>query len=57
MHRLLAVAARLVRQDDGQDLMEYGLLAVLIAIVVMTAVSTLGVAIKTVFWTPIAASF
>ena len=37
--------------------MEYGLLAVLIAIVVMTAVSTLGTAITSVFWTPIAAAF
>jgi pilus assembly protein Flp/PilA len=56
MHRLFAAVGQFVRQDEGQDLLEYGLLAVLIAIVVMAAVTTLGTTIQSVFWTPIAAA-
>jgi pilus assembly protein Flp/PilA len=50
MARLMTAFRRLVRRDDGQDLMEYGLLAALIAVVVMTAVSTLGDTVLSVFW-------
>ena len=50
MVRLTTAIKRLVRRDDGQDLMEYGLLAALIAVVVMTAVSTLGDTVLSVFW-------
>jgi Flp pilus assembly pilin Flp len=42
--------------EDGQDLLEYGLLAALIAIIALGAVSTVGNVIQTVFWTTIAAS-
>jgi Flp pilus assembly pilin Flp len=48
---------RLRKADDGQDLLEYGLLAALIAIVALGAVSTVGTTIYTVFWRTIAASF
>ena len=41
---------RLVLHDSGQDLIEYGLLMFLIAIVAMTSVTALGSTIKTVFW-------
>jgi pilus assembly protein Flp/PilA len=47
---MITAVGRLVRRDDGQDLMEYGLLAALIAVVVMTAVSTLGDTVLSVFW-------
>jgi pilus assembly protein Flp/PilA len=57
MHRLFAAVGRFVRCEDGQDLLEYGLLAVLIAIVAIGAVTTLGTTIQSVFWTPIAAAF
>ena len=50
-------ARRFRRSEDGQDLLEYGLLAALIAIVALGAVSTLGNTIQTVFWTAIASSF
>ena len=33
MERVIAAVARLARRDDGQDLVEYGLLAALIAVV------------------------
>ena len=38
MQQVLAIVGRLVKQDDGQDLLEYGLLVVLIAIVALGAV-------------------
>jgi Flp pilus assembly pilin Flp len=42
--------------EDGQDLLEYGLLAALIAIVALGAVVTVGQTITTVFWDAIAAA-
>jgi pilus assembly protein Flp/PilA len=48
---------RFRRNEDGQDLLEYGLLAALIAIIALGAVSTVGNVINTVFWTTIASSF
>ena len=57
MESVLAAVTRLVRRDDGQDLLEYGLLGVLIAVVVMVGMTTLGNTIMTVFWQPIAQNF
>ena len=57
MDRVLVLLGRLVRHDDGQDLLEYGLLMVLIAIVAMVSVTSLGETIKTIFWQPIAQNF
>ena len=44
-----------VLKDQGQDLLEYGLLMSLIVIVAMSAVKTLGDTVKTVLWDVIAA--
>jgi Flp pilus assembly pilin Flp len=44
------------RREDGQDLLEYALLVSLIALVAMSAVTTVGSTIKTVFWDVIAAA-
>jgi Flp pilus assembly pilin Flp len=49
--------ARLSRSEDGQDLLEYGMLAALISIFALGAVAALGNTISTVFWDTIAASF
>jgi Flp pilus assembly pilin Flp len=57
MHRVLPGIGRLVIDDDGQDLLEYGLLAVLIAVVVVTGVTAVGQAIHTVFWEVITRGF
>jgi pilus assembly protein Flp/PilA len=57
MQQVLAVVGRLVKQDDGQDLLEYGLLAVLIAIVALGAVMTVGNTINQIFWNNIAQNF
>ena len=49
--------ARLHQADEGQDLLEYGLLMALIAVFAMGAVSTLGNTVNTVFWQTIATTF
>ena len=49
--------ARLNRADEGQDLLEYGLLMALIAIFAMGAVSAVGNTVNTVFWQSIASNF
>src|SRR5206468_8984156 len=54
---IAALLKRLGVRDDGQDLLEYGLLITLIALVAMAAVSSLGSTINTVLWQPIASSF
>jgi Flp pilus assembly pilin Flp len=56
MKRVLAAVNQLLRRDDGQDLIEYGLLAVLIAVVVVAGVTTVGTAMMDVFWRTIAQS-
>ena len=54
MNRVLTMIGRSLAGDDGQDLLEYGLLAALIAVVVMTGITTIGQTIFTVFWQVIA---
>jgi Flp pilus assembly pilin Flp len=49
--------SRFRRSEDGQDLLEYGLLMALIAIFAIGAVSMLGNTIQTVFWSTIANNF
>jgi Flp pilus assembly pilin Flp len=49
--------SRLRRSEDGQDLLEYGLLMALIAIFAIGAVSVLGNTIQNVFWAAIAGNF
>jgi Flp pilus assembly pilin Flp len=38
------------RSEEGQDLLEYGILAALIAVIALGAVSIVGNTINTVFW-------
>jgi Flp pilus assembly pilin Flp len=45
------------RSDDGQDLLEYGLLVALVAIVALGAVAALGNTVNSVFWQSIANNF
>jgi len=47
---------RLTRTEDGQDLLEYGLLASLIAIAAIGAVGLLGDHLNRVFWQAIGPS-
>ena len=57
MQNVIAAVARLAHVEDGQDLLEYGLLAALIAVVAVAGVTALGQAISTVFWNEIAQTF
>ena len=50
MTRVRQVIERLLVLEHGQDLMEYGLLAALIAIAAMVSVTTLGDTIYNIFW-------
>jgi pilus assembly protein Flp/PilA len=53
MAQLMTAIERLVSSETGQDLIEYGLLAALIAVVAMVSVSALGNTIYNVFWVQI----
>ena len=57
MAYLITAVDKFVRRDEGQDLLEYGLLVVLIAIVALGAVTSLGNTIYNVFWSNIAQNF
>ena len=57
MQQVLVAVRRLVKHDDGQDLLEYGLLMVLIAILAIGAVTALGQTVTSVFWNNIAQNF
>ena len=50
MERVREAIQRLARRTDGQDLLEYGLLACLIAVVAIAGITALGDTIFSVFW-------
>ena len=50
MTRLVTAIERLVCGNEGQDLIEYGLLAALIALVAVAGISAVGGTIYNVFW-------
>ena len=54
MRQVLVAVNRLVRHKEGQDLLEYGLLAALIALFAVGAVTSLGQTVLNVFWNNIA---
>lgn len=57
MQCLLAIVRGLATANEGQDLLEYGLLAALIAVFCVAAVTTLGNQINTVMWQTIVNNF
>jgi Flp pilus assembly pilin Flp len=51
MSAVVALVHNLVfRRDEGQDLMEYGLLVALIAILVIGVATTIGTTVNNAFW-------
>ena len=54
MRRVLRLLSRLARREEGQDLLEYGLLMVLIAVAALAALNSVGTFINTVLWESIA---
>ncbi len=57
MQRVWTLLRRFVRADHGQDLIEYGMLGALIAVVAVAAVTTLGRQIQQALWQTIANNF
>jgi Flp pilus assembly pilin Flp len=57
LRRLPFSVRGLTRPEDGQDLLEYGLLASLIALFAVAAVRVLGDQISSVLWGAIANNF
>lgn len=57
MQRAWSLLRRFLRAEHGQDLMEYGMLAALIAVVAVTAVTTLGAQVRDVLWNTIVNNF
>lgn len=49
MNRLISYVKSFVREDEGQDLLEYALLVALIALVAVLAVTQAGEAVQTIF--------
>jgi Flp pilus assembly pilin Flp len=56
MQRVMVAVERLARTEDGQDLLEYGMIVVLIALAAVVAVNRVGSTINAVLWQTIAAS-
>jgi Flp pilus assembly pilin Flp len=52
--RTAGARLRRIRDERGQDLLEYGLLMALIAVVAIAGVRTIGTTINSVFWDVIA---
>jgi len=50
MKRMWELAAGFTARCDGQDLMEYGLLAALIAVIAIATMSMVGTTLNTVFY-------
>jgi Flp pilus assembly pilin Flp len=50
MKRAVVALGQLVRRCEGQDLLEYGLLAALIAVFAIASISELGQTIYNLFW-------
>jgi len=48
---------RLMTSDSGQDLIEYSLLAGLVALVAIGAVTVVGESVRTALWDPLSVPF
>ncbi len=53
----LSTFRRLGREDAGQDLIEYAMLAGLISLIAIGAVTAVGTQVNAVLWAPAAATF
>ncbi|GAB6850872.1 MULTISPECIES: Flp family type IVb pilin [Paraburkholderia] len=49
MSKIINLVKQIVRDEEGVTAIEYGLIAALIAVVIMGAVSTVGTDLKNVF--------
>jgi Flp pilus assembly pilin Flp len=56
MHSVLIAVEHLLRNERGQDLIEYGLLVALIALAAVLAVGLVGTTVSATLWKPLAQS-
>lgn len=56
MSRVLVTVSRLASTEDGQDLLEYGMIVVLITLAAVVAVRSVGNTVSAVLWQAIAAT-
>ncbi|HEX4348059.1 MAG TPA: hypothetical protein VHZ73_10830 [Vicinamibacterales bacterium] len=56
MERVLTAVHRFVRDERGQDLLEYAMLITLIAVAAIVAVTATGTSLGGVFWGGVAAN-
>jgi Flp pilus assembly pilin Flp len=56
MQHVLVAMSRMVRTEDGQDLLEYAMVVVLIAVGAVVAVERVGSTVNNVLWQAIAAT-
>jgi Flp pilus assembly pilin Flp len=56
MQRVMVAVDRLAKTEEGQDLLEYAMLVVLIAVGAVIAVQRVGDTINAVLWQAIAAA-
>jgi Flp pilus assembly pilin Flp len=56
MQRVMVMVDRLAKTEEGQDLLEYAMVVVLIAIGAVVAVQRVGNTVNSVLWQAIAAS-
>jgi Flp pilus assembly pilin Flp len=54
MGRMVAAIGRWARRDGGQDLIEYGLIGLLIATGAILTMTAVGSSLNSLFWVPIA---
>ena len=57
MKRVLQAVSRFARRDEGQDLIEYALLAGLVALFAVVGVRAVGTTAENVLWQTIAQNF
>ncbi len=57
MHRVWTFVRRLRAAEEGQDLIEYGVLGALIAVVAVTGITALGQQIHNALWQTIVNNF
>jgi Flp pilus assembly pilin Flp len=50
MNRIWRLAAEFTGRCDGQDLVEYGLLAALIAVIAFVAIASVGTTLNSLFY-------
>ncbi len=57
MHRVWTIVRRVIAAEHGEDLLEYGMLAALIAVVAITGMAAVGQQVHNALWVTIVNNF